>query len=282
MISHCNSAIRKTKIALTCSFSTVFLLFYVSVFERVELAIVLAIAAIAFAIDIAWLNKVLNDFLCKRNHFSCIHSALENSLNEVLRKKYLYRPIKNELLVVIYAFFAKYFPEDYTDSINSFSYAKSSNAKDIFWVVAIAQIPTLPFIHFMVESEANPIAAWFVTAITIWSVIYYLAQVHAVRFNPVQLTKTNLNYRYGIAWAAEIPLVDISVARKITYTDKPNPFDFFLSPIGSSKNIVLEFNHRIEFKGRYFLNKKKSKAVISVDNPQAFLAQLAERGVSIT
>jgi hypothetical protein len=282
VISHCDSAIGKTKIAIACCFFTVLSLFYISVIESAELDTVFAIAAIALTIDMAWLNKALNHFLCNRRHFFSIHSALENALNETLKSRYLYRPVKNELFVVFYAFFAKHFPEEYSDNLNSFSYTKSSNAKDIFWVVAIAQIPTLPFIHFIIEKEANPIAAWIVTALTMWSVIYYLAQAHAVRFNPVQLTKANLNYRYGIAWAADIPLVDINVARKLTYTDKPNPFDFFISPIGSSKNIVLEFNTPIKFKGRNFLDKNKSKAVLSVDNPDALLTQLAKRGVSIT
>ena len=47
-------------------------------------------------------------------------------------------------------------------------------------MVFIAQIPTLPFIHFIIDKEGNAFAAWVVTALTLWSIIYYLAQIQAV------------------------------------------------------------------------------------------------------
>ncbi|MBO9492366.1 hypothetical protein J7384_18535 [Endozoicomonas sp. G2_1] len=282
MISHYNSVFGKTKIVLVCCFATGLSLFYFSAFKNLELAIALGLAAIALLFDTVRLNKALNHFLSNKHHFTTIHSALESTLKDALKNRQLYQLIKNELFVIFYAFFAKNFPEEHTDNVNSFSYAKSSNARDIFWVVAVAQIPTLPFIHFIVEKEVNFLAAWFVSTLTIWSVIYYLAQVHAVRLRSIQLTETNLSYKFGLAWDAEISFADITLARKLNYTDTPNPFDFFISPLGTSKNIVIEFNQPIKFKGRYFITKKRSKAVISLDNPEAFLSQLADRGVSIT
>lgn|GEM_PF-1868283 len=277
-----NCQVRKTKIIITFCFASVLCLFYISAFKDVELKIALSIALGALVLDVTWLNKLLALIRSNKNHSSNFHSALDNSLRAVLKSGYLYQLTKSQLFVVFYAFFAKHFSNEHTNNINSFSYASASNSKDVFWVVAIAQLPTLPFIHFFVEKEANVIAAWVVTALTIWSVIYYLAQVQAVKLRPIELTETTLNYKFGLAWEANIQLKDIKVARKLHFSDKANSFDFFISPIGSNKNILLEFYQPITFVGCYFLPKRKSKAVISIDNTQAFLTQLASRGVPIT
>lgn len=241
----------------------------------------LVIAATAFVFDMVWLNRVLNLFIYNQCRAHQVHVALDNSVKAVLKNVILYRLIKNELFILFYAFFAKHVKQDTSDEINSFGYTKSSNAKDIFWVVAMAQLPTLPFIHFLIDKEANAIAAWIVTALTLWSVVCYWAQVDAIKFRPIVLSTSTLYYRFGLSWEADIPLTDIKTARKVNYTDKPNTFDFFISPIGSHKNIVLEFERPVKFYGRYFLSKRKQRAVISLDRPQLFLTELAREGVVI-
>ena len=189
--------------------------------------------------------------------------------------------LKVELLTLYYAFFAKFEKQEATNEINSFSYSKLSNAKDIFWIVAIAQLPTLPLIHLLMENKNMPLLAWVITLLTLWSVICYLAQVQAIRFRPIELDNSVLKYRSGLSWKSDIPLKQITRARKIDYRDKVDGFAYFLSPLGSEKNVIVEFETSIRFIGPFFLSKRRKKAAISLDRPEQFLNQLSLRGVEV-
>ncbi len=67
----------------------------------------------------------------------------------------------------------------------------------------------------------------------------------------------------------------------MNYRDKVDGFAYFLSPLGSEKNIILEFETSIRFVGPLFLSKRRKKAAISLDKPEQFLNQLSLRGVEI-
>jgi hypothetical protein len=175
---------------------------------------------------------------------------------------------------IFYAFLARRHSDPLEKGINKFSYQKSSNAKDMFWVIAIAQVPTLPLIHLFVETEINSAIAWVVTALTAWTVIHYLAQINATKFNPLYLRNSVLFYRHGLSWKATIPLAQIKEARSLTLKDNIDSVRHFVSPLGSNKNVILEFEKPIVFVGQLGIFKRKRTALISLDNPTQFLEAL--------
>jgi len=154
------SAYKKTKIYLM--FFSVFTLvvIYQSLFIGLELIIVICLAAVTLLFDLSWLNKIFKLFSDARQRKGlCVHSALEYSLKKTLRINFLYYMVKNHFFTVYYAFFAKHEPELQTDEKEYFSYFKSSHSKDIFWVVAITQLPTLPLLHLFIENQVGVLAS---------------------------------------------------------------------------------------------------------------------------
>lgn len=142
------------------------------------------------------------------------------------------------------------------------------------WEIAIAQIPTLTLIHVFIEKESNPAVAWTVTLLTGWSVIHYLAQIYSTKFNPITINNSELRYRYGLSWSANIPIEFIKEARSLSFNDSYTGMSHFVSPIGSTKNVILEFKKTMTFKGQFGRFKRRSSAVLSVDDPTTFLKAL--------
>ena len=206
--------------------------------------------------------------------------AIQTALADILKSPLLVKLVETELLTLYYAFFARYERSGIVYKNTQFSYAKSSNAHDVFLFVALSQLPFLPFIHAFLEHEKGPGPAWLITLLTLWSVIWFFAQVEAVKFKPVELSHGHLKYRFGLIWTADIPLSEIKVARSIGVAEVLEGDDFFMSPLGSTKNVILEFDGPIRFSGPYMLKRSERKAAISLDNPSAFLAELALRGVT--
>ena len=69
------------------------------------------------------------------------------------------------------------------------------------------------------------------------------------------------------------------MARSIDVTEVLDGNDLFMSPLGSARNVMLEFEEPVEFTGPYWIRKREQRAAVSVDNPAQFLGELARRGV---
>ncbi len=246
-----------------------------------EFALIFCIMTAVFLLDALWLKKIFALFSTEKERNIKVDQAIQVALRKALKWPVLSGLLTSSLLTLYYAFFAKFEKQEATNEVTRFSYSKSSNAKDIYWIVAIAQLPTLPLIHILIENENMPLVAWGVTLLTVWSVIFYLAQVYANQFRPIELDKGFLKYRAGLSWATDIPLSQIIKARKLTSKDKVDEFAYFMSPLGSEKNIILEFARPIRFAGPLIFCKSKKKAAISLDCPESFLKQLALKGVEV-
>ena len=196
-----------------------------------------------------------------------------------LKSPLLLKLLETVLLTFYYAFFAKFERSGVISKNTLFSYDKSSNAHDVFLFVALSQLPFLPFIHVFLEFEKEPGLAWVITLLTLSSTIWYLAQVEAVKFRPIELSNEHLKYRFGLFWMADIPLSKIKMARSVDVAETLDGDSLFLSPLGSAKNVILEFGAPIRFSGPYMLKRCTRKAAISLDNPSHFLSQLALRGI---
>lgn len=266
-------SLSKGKVTATIAMTLTLSVFYLSAVDWHQLPFVIAVAFLVLLIDGYWLNRLLNGFVNGYASSNKIGKDLDAYLKQSLRFKALYWLLKDEFNVIFYALFAKHFKAPVANH-RLFSYAKSSNAKDMFWVVLVAQLPTLPFVHFMMDNIGHPLAAWLVTLLTLWSVVYYYAQIEAIKHLPIEMTDTRLLFRFGLSWSADIPLSDIVEIKALTPSDKFDHFSHFVSPIGSQKNVLMTFNQPIKFTGRYGLYKKRSRAVVSVDDAKGFIKLL--------
>lgn len=244
-----------------------------------ELAILLALTLAALLFDYFKLGEFLAALKKQETTRNSHDEALQAALAATLRSPPLLKLIGTELLTVYYAFFAKYEDHGRPGRDRLFAYNQSSNAYDVFLIVALSQLPFLPFVHLLLEHHKGPGAAWVVSLLTLWSVVWYLAQVEAVRFRPIELGSTQLGYRFGLIWSADIPLEHIKMARGIDVTEVLDGRDLFMSPLGSRRNVMLEFAVPIQFNGPYGIRRREQRAAISVDNPGRLLGELARRGV---
>lgn len=243
-----------------------------------DYAVVLLVTLAALAFD----YRKVSQFLTVANETRGSHDlAIKTALTTTLRSPIFIKTLQTELLTLYYAFFAQSASGDNSNGTMQFSYEKSSNAHDIYLFFALSQLPFLPFIHIFVEYRVGPGPAWLISVLTLWSVVWFLAQVEAVRLRPIQMTDDHLNYRFGLAWAADIPVGKIKMARSVDIAEALDGNDMFLSPLGSTKNVILEFEEAIQFSGPYMQKRREKMAAISVDNPSRFLRQLALNGVAI-
>jgi hypothetical protein len=260
-------------------------LFYVSVLRQqqivgYEYAILLSLTLALLMFDYLKVSQFLA--MVKENEEAQYSHdvAIQAALKTILKSQLLLKLLGTELLTLYYAFFANFERSGAVSKHTQFSYTKSSNAHDVFLFVAFSQLPFLPFIHIFLEHKKGPGPAWVITLVTLWSVIWFLAQVEAVKFRPIELSDDHLRYRSGLSWEAEIPLSEIKMARSISAVESFSNDDLFMAPIGSTRNVILEFESPIRFCGPYLQKRTELRAAISLDNPSSFLSELETRGVA--
>ncbi len=275
----------KEKVKFFAGLSLLIFLLFVSVLgqgqvSRFEFGVLFSLTVAALVFDYRKVSQFLA--LTEENERAqCSHElATQTALATTLKSPLLVKLLRTELLTLYYAFFANFERSGVVSKQTQFDYAKSSNAHDVFLFVALSQLPFLPFIHAILEYKKGPGPAWVVTLLTLWSVIWFLAQVEAVKFRPIELSGDRLKYRFGLSWTAEIPIGKIKMARSVGAGEVLSGKDLFLSPMGSKKNVILEFEAPVRFSGPYLMTRQDRRAAISVDNPSAFLSQLALRGVA--
>lgn len=285
VIAKYQTSMIREKLRFFLGLGLLLLLFYVSVSRQqqpmgYEYAVLLSLALAILVFEYLKVSKFLTVVKecedAQRPH----DLAIEAALTATLKSPLLVRLLRNEVLTLYYAFFASFERSGVVVKHSPFGYAKSSNAHDVFLFVALSQLPFLPLIHAVLEYKKGPAPAWTITLLTLWSVVWYLAQVEAVKFRPIELSNDYLRYRFGLLWTADIPLEKIRSARSVDVAETFDGKDLFVSPMGSAKNVILEFEAPIRFSGPYALRRHESKAAISLDDPADFLRQLALRGVA--
>ncbi len=244
-----------------------------------ELAILLSLTLAVLVFDYFKVSQFLVLVREQENVRRSHDFAVQSALTATLKSPLLLKLLQSELLVLYYAFFANFERDGVYTRDTQFSYANSSNAHDVFLFVAFSQLPFLPFIHVLLEIKKGPGAAWIVTLVTLWSVVWFLAQSEAVKFRPIELSDNDLRYRFGLSWSADIPLNQIKTARLAEVSEILSGNDMFMSPLGSKRNVILEFHTPVRFSGPYKQRRQETKAAISVDSPLPFLKELERLGV---
>lgn len=132
----------------------------------------------------------------------------------------------------------------------------------------------------LVVSHWHPTAAWVLTGLSGYSLLWLLAHGQAVRCRPVLTSATELVVRVGLVWQASVAKAQIIKVEGIT--DVPaaapgllNAARLLLTP----PNLLLTFAEPQLVRGPYALRRTVRRLAIYVDEPAALTQQLLPRSV---
>jgi hypothetical protein len=135
----------------------------------------------------------------------------------------------------------------------------------------------------LVISHWYPTAAWVLTGLSAYSLLWLLAHGQAVRLRPILVSDTELAVRIGLGWQASITKSQLLTIEKTTNTPAPSPgllnaAHLLLTP----PNLLLTFAEPQLVRGPYGLRRTVRRLAIYVDEPAAFAQQLLSRPESCT
>lgn len=192
--------------------------------------------------------------------------------------------ITSEITMFYYSFFTwnKKGSSDGNEA-TMFTYHKKTSAIAFSIMLIHALILESVGFHFLLHSW-NEIISYVLLVFNLYTLIYILADIQAIRLSPFILTNKLLYMQVGIRKKLVVPFEEI---KEITYYVGPEEltkeeskmvFDAVLTDFMKEKPIFeIELNHPIEAELMYGFKRKITKIHLSPDEPEKFYQMLVKK-----
>jgi hypothetical protein len=129
-------------------------------------------------------------------------------------------------------------------------------------------------LHFIVM-HWSAVAAFIITALSVYGLIWLIGDFHAIRLHPVILTYDNLFLRTGIRWSATIPISEIAEVE--IGNRKPKKSKTYLRASILYPRVILHLTHPVPVKGLFGMLRHPSQIGLSIDDPELFKSEILKR-----
>ena len=168
------------------------------------------------------------------------------------------------------------------DDARSFSYHRTSGWGAVVTALTLAVAAEATAVHALV-SGWSPTAAWILTALSIYSGLWLIADWRASRHRPLLVDGGQLWLRAGLRWTAAVPLSRVVSVKRVRRwrgsgadesVDAPDTcLDL---PVLGGIDLVLTFDGPVEVQGPFGLTRSVRRVGVTVDDPKALQPALGE------
>ena len=219
------------------------------------------------------LRRVVRGYRLARRHSTDFLENLLAAGQPVLGR--LTGAVMTEVALVRYAALGFWAPLQAGPSEQVFSTYRTSGFPALLAALAGLSVVEMTAAHLVV-GHWHPRAAWGLTGLSVYSLLWLLAHGQAVRRRPVLLTATTLVVRTGFVWRAAIARSQLLRVQPIT--DVPTPAPGLLNAarlLLTPPNLLLTFAEPQPVRGLYGLRRTVRRLAIYVDEPAALRQLLA-------
>jgi len=164
-------------------------------------------------------------------------------------------------------------PADRGSPGEAFSYHRRSGWGAMVFALALAVAAEATAIHFLLAGWSLT-AAWIVTALSVYSGLWLVADWRATRNRPLVVDGGSLLVRVGLRWTARIPLEAVASARRARPGEAPSGAGELSTALPGPPDVVLELERQVVVAGPFGLDRSVTRLGLSVDEPDALLRTL--------
>jgi hypothetical protein len=195
-------------------------------------------------------------------------TAIRSAARETVRIRWASEAVAQEMAMFYYAFFSWRSPppsEDYGFS----SHRKNSYGIFLLAIVIVLVIETFA-VHLLVYMFWSKIAAWIFTAISLYTLIWMIADWQSLRLRRTTVTPESIHIKLGTRWEVDIPrkLVD-SVGTPEQRVDDQRPLNLVL--IGAP-DVEIRLSEPVTARGMYGIRRNGACLRLQIDEPDRFIA----------
>ena len=205
------------------------------------------------------INRVINDHV----------EILYNSLLQIFQNNTLAQILTTEISIFYYAFFGWNRSEELDhNALKTFSYHKNNGYSQVIFVFMFIIILETSILHYFI-SNFSVTLSWILTVLSIYGLLFLLADLNSVRKRPILVYADTLSIRIGFRWRVLIPLHSIE---KVIYTkrDIKSTDGLLKAVLVGNQNLIIELKeHRVAY-GLYGFKKRFNRISLFIDDIKEF------------
>ncbi len=199
---------------------------------------------------------------------------LRQSMLAVLGNIIPIRVLSSEIIILKYGLFFWKKRQEFEPSAKTFTTYKDSSYPAIWGVLSfIIVIET--FAMHLALNQWSTTAAWIMTFLSIYSLLFFIADFIAVIKRPVTIYKEQLILRTGIRWRIVTKKENILSVERVKNDIEADAFKGAV--LKSSSNLLLKFQQPVTIERLYRASIETDQVLLSLDNPEQFIDELKNR-----
>ena len=187
---------------------------------------------------------------------------MEHAAREVIPAYRAAAILAGELAVFWYAFAWPRRRPEVPDGARGFTIHRQSGVALLFGFLAGVSVMEAALVHFIV-ARWSVLAAWILTALSIYGAIWMTAVARSFALRPVLVTGDELIVRAGLLWTVRIR------RSAITLADSGSSCDLRV-PLLSDPNVILRLDGPVLARGIYGITRNVQTIGLGLDDPSSF------------
>jgi hypothetical protein len=196
--------------------------------------------------------------------------VIRGALAGVLAARVLVNSITAELSVLYYALFSWRAKPHVAQGAQAFSIHKRVGQADLLAALPIICLLEIGPMHFILR-HWSPVAAWVVTGIGLYSIVWLIGLARAFRLRPVLVAPDYVHVRYGLLFQARVPKAMIALVRRAGAGDQR-----YAVPRKSKPRVSIELCAPIDAEGPFGIRRRVNAIAVTPDDESALEQALAQ------
>ena len=154
----------------------------------------------------------------------------------------------------------------------SFTTHKESGYVAVWAVLLFVLVIETVGLHFLLL-QWSPVAAFVSTGLSMYSLVFFVADLASMVKRPTVLHDGQLLFRIGIRWNATVALEDIKRLTPIRDFDKSKEKDTLLCAPGNAPNLLLELHRPVTVTGFFGIRRQTQRIAFHADDPAGLIRE---------
>ncbi len=156
------------------------------------------------------------------------------------------------------------------ESSHGYSYHLKAGYSAVLATIMLVGTVELFAVHLLVQRWSTT-AAWLLTALSAYGLIWLIGDFQAIRRRPIVLTRDGLDLRLGIRWSLHIPWSLVRELRPVGHAfTAPKRQDYLNAVVFGAPRYLIDLEQPVTASGPYGIQRQVNQVAFTIDDPDRF------------
>ncbi|MCW9132230.1 hypothetical protein OF830_14985 [Bacillus paramycoides] len=226
------------------------------------------------------LPKIIKRYKEYRSEYTSFSYAIYKAFDANMNRSKAVNIILTECKILYYAFFS--WRVKVPESEFTYSYHKKTGAIGVYIMIIHATLIESIGFHYLLH-QWNQIVAWILLILNVYAIFYFLAEIQAMRKNPIIVTDENVIIQIGLGKQIVIPFTQIdnisfNKGKPLTKEEEKEVLDATVMEfIKEPATFEITLKEPIKAQLLYGFSKTVSRVHLNVDDERKFYDAVMEK-----